>query len=163
MASDDAKAVFGGRTGDEAVKGDHLLLRAGADDGAVPFRLDDDVGHVLTAERLPGVAEVDHGRPALEVGGGAVQGEALVVGNGKDLVVGQEAGVVDRRVMVEGLDDYLVLVGDARVADVDEAVGRARQEDGGVAGMEVQLPSVSFSHSLETNTAARLAAWCVAE
>ena len=43
---------------------------------------------------------------------------------------------MDGGVVVEGLDRQVVLVGDAGVVDVDEAVGGAGEEDGWGGGVE---------------------------
>lgn len=52
------------------------------------------------------------------------------MGEREDLGGRQPGGVVDGGVVVKGLQGDVVLVGDARVVDVDEAVGRAAEEVG---------------------------------
>lgn len=114
----------------------NLLLRAGPYDSAHVAQLRRDVGDVLAPE---GGADVPHGPggvAALAGLGNIVQGEPLVVADGVDLGGVEEARTVDGAV-VEGLDDDLVLVGDGRVADVDEPVGGAREEDLGRCRVEV--------------------------
>lgn len=111
---------------------------ASANDGAVVTQLGRHVGDVLTLEGVPDVADVP-GRGAVLVAlCHIVHGELLVVGHGVHLRVVEEAGEVHGAV-VEGLDDDLVLVRDAGVADVDEAVGGAGEQDVGGGGVEVQL------------------------
>jgi len=109
-------------------------------------KLDTNVGNIATAQRLTHIAKVGRGRgvagAALGISREAVEGEALVVRQGKDKVVlavaGEEAGAVDGAV-VERVQDRVVLVGDAGVADADEAVCRAGEEDCWVGGMELEL------------------------
>jgi hypothetical protein len=74
--------------------------------------------------------------------GDVVQGELLIVGQGEDARGLQPGGVVDGGVVVDGLDDDLVLVGDARVVDVDEAVGRPGQEERRVGRVEGEVGDV---------------------
>jgi hypothetical protein len=103
-----------------------------------------DVHHVLAPQRVPQVAEA-HARALDLVGlvvgiGPAVDGEAFVVAERVDVVAaGQEAGAVDGRRVVDDLEERVVLVRNGRVVDVDEAVGAAGEEGGGLGGVEAEL------------------------
>jgi hypothetical protein len=94
----------------------HLPLPAHTQNSSTPIRLDSDIGHVSAPQHLAQVAKLDVGPVE------AVDGETLVMREGIDARA-DAAGAVDRRAMVERLDDGLVFIGDARVADVDEPIG----------------------------------------
>ena len=67
-----------------------------------------------------------------------IDGQRLVVAEGEEMGVGQEAGVVDGAAVVLHLDEGVVFVGDGDVVEVDEAVGAAGEETAWLRGMEVQ-------------------------
>lgn len=96
------------------------------------------IRHILTPQNLSQVAKVLRGVPRLALVGDVVQRKGLVVGQGKELRGVEEGGVVDGGVVVERLDGELVLVEDGGVVDADEAVGRARDEQGGLGRVEGQ-------------------------
>lgn len=123
-------------------RGIHILLSATPDNGSAPIRLDRHARHILTPQRGAQIPKHLHGIPILPLLGDIVQRKLLIVRQGQHLGGGQERGMVDGGVVVEGLDGQVVLVRDARVVDVDEPVGRAAQQDGRVGGVEGQLGDV---------------------
>lgn len=118
-----------------------VLLRPHADHGA-PLRLGHHARRVPAREHGPHVAHVPDGRGRAV--GRVVQRQLLVVRERVDGVrlggrrAREEAGAVDRAV-VEGCNDDVVFVWDEDVAEVDEAVGRAREEEVGGCGVVVEL------------------------
>jgi hypothetical protein len=111
----------------------------------LPQTPETELGYVLARERLSQVAE--RGRGGL-LGGlgvrvcGRVDGESLVVAEGVDGGLGEEAGVVHGAV-VDDLHQGVVFVVYRCVVDVDQSVRAARQEDVGAARMELELAAVS--------------------
>lgn len=116
-----------------------VLLRPHADHGA-PLRLGHHPRRVPAREHGPHVANVPDRRGRAV--GRVVQRQLLVVRERVDRVrlrgrrAREEAGAVDGAV-VEGCDDDVVFVGDEDVAEVDEAVGRAGEEEVGGCGVVV--------------------------
>lgn len=129
---------WGGRRDQRTRERNDLLLRSRPDDGAHVAQLGRDVGDVLAPEGGADVADGPGGVAAFAGLGDVVQGEPLVMADGVDLGGVEEPGAVDGAV-VEGLHDDLVFVGDGRVADVDEAVRGAGEEDLGLVRVEVEL------------------------
>lgn len=61
------------------------------------------------------------------------------MGEGEDVGVREEMGVVDRGAVVDGLVEGFFFVGDLGVVDVYEAVGGAGEEEVRVCGVELEL------------------------
>lgn len=111
----------------------------------LPQAPETELGDVLARERLSQVAE--GGRGGL-LGGlgvrvcGRVDGEGLVVAEGIDGGLGEEAGVVHGAV-VDDLHQGVIFVADRCVVDVDQSVRAARKQDVGAARVELELAAVS--------------------
>lgn len=117
-------------------------MRSGSEHGAATVRLGRHARHVLTLQGAAHIAKVAEGVAGEVLLGDVVESELLVVGQGENARGLQPGGVVDGGVVVDGLDDDLVLVGDARVVDVDEAVGRPGQEQRRVGRVEGEVGDV---------------------
>ena len=112
-------------------KGGNILLSTGTDNRTGPVTLGHNVRHILTLHLRPQVPKVLDRVAARMRLGDVVHGEPLIVGERVHERAVQEARAVDGGVEVERLDGDVILVGDARVVHVDEAVGGAGEEDGG--------------------------------
>jgi len=101
-------------------------VRTCTENGLSPSERRDTVNHVLALQGLPEIAhricrDILHRRSIWPVE--LVDGEILIVAEGVELRVGEEAGMVDGATMVEYLDQGIVFVCLRGVVDVDEAVG----------------------------------------
>lgn len=105
-------------------------MRARPNNRTTPVHLGRHIRNILTPQHSPQIAKVQRRIAIGALLGKVVQRKLLVVGEGEDLGGRQPGGVVDGGVVVEGLQGDVVLVGDARVVDVDQAVGRAAEEVG---------------------------------
>lgn len=118
-------------------------MSTATDDSASTVHLGRNVRHVLTTQDLSQVSKVMRRVAICALLAKIVQRKLLVVRYGQDFAAGRQEGrVVHRGVMVERLDSNLVLIGDARVIDVDEAVCRAGEEQERLGGVEGELGDV---------------------
>ena len=77
------------------MKKQNSLLRPGADNGTRAVELRHHVGHVLTANSLSQIAKVGQSVTAAMTLGYVIQRKLLVVAEGKNEAIGEEAGTVD--------------------------------------------------------------------
>lgn len=113
-------------------------MRTRAQNGTAPIQLGRHIRHILTPKHLSQVAKILRRTPIRPLLGNIIQRKRLVVRQRKDLGGRQERCVVDRGVVVERLHRQLVLVGNGRVVDADEAVGRAGDEQVGRGRVEAE-------------------------
>lgn len=119
-------------------QGINSLLCSGTNHRPSTRHLRDNVAQILAIHHLANVAQVERRRALLNRLAHVVQREPLVVRHSVHLGLVQEAGPVHGAV-VEGRDHHFVLVRDARVAHVDESVGRAGEKEVRVGGVEGEL------------------------
>lgn len=119
-----------------------LLLSTRAQNRTAPIQLCRHIRHILTPKHFSQVPKILRRTPISPLLGHIIQRKRLVVRQRKDLRGRQERRVVDRGVVVQRLNRQLVLVGDGRVVDADEAVGRAGDEQVGRGWVEAERGDV---------------------
>lgn len=126
----------------------NLLLSAGADNRTATVRLAHHVRDILAPQHAPQVAPVLRGIAPLGPLIHVIQRKLLVVRKRHDLGPREEPSAVNGRAVVERLQRDVVLVRDARVVHVDQAVRRAAQQKRRLARPERQLRHVVAVHLL---------------
>ena len=132
---------FQGKTGSARAWDEiYVPMRSGADSGFDAAARRHNVDDVFAVQYRSQIPERRQRRPICGVVAWLVvemiDGERLIVAQGEQVRVGQEAGGIDGAAVVVHLDERVVFVWDGDVVYVDEAVGAAGEETLWQRGME---------------------------